>query len=198
MVEIGTISKLLTKRLENFTKDTNDLLSCINERLSSAFEIVFEVSDRKIIWTDIESIVGTDKSVILSGKMQLVIGDSILIGGETIILDEVTVNKYNKFIKFAFPIIMIELATVEELVEHMTRLSAIGGVVDMTPENLVKVLDKATEDYEEKILNDPKRVDTITRPMDILGFSTDSLTDAQIRELTIYTAEYRDFVGLLN
>lgn len=186
---IGNINKLIQDRVVKFTESTNEIIAKFSDRLVPAFQKIYNATDRRIVFTSVDGLTGTEKAVMISGQMALEIGEVIQIGDKTITLDETNVNEYNKVVKFAFPIIMLELATVDELVEHMQRLSKIGGAVNVSPESLSKILDKLADDYEEKLINDPAKVevfDTATKPDTVLGFNATGLSDEQIRKLMIY------------
>lgn len=198
MVELGNISKLLAERDEQFKRSTDKILMKISDRLTSAFRIVLKTPDAQITWNELIPLDGSSTSVYVTGTIGLKIGDVISIDSKEIVIDESTVNQYNKFIRFGFPIIMLELATVEELVEHMERVSKIGGAIDVSAEQLAKIIDKLGKTFEEKILNDPAKLsvlDSATRPTSILGFDASGLNDEQIRKLKLF--ESHD-VGMLN
>jgi hypothetical protein len=188
-MSLGNITNLLEQRLATFTTQTNEIISKFSEKLTLAFQKIYNAPGRKIVWTAIDSIKGTDKAVVVSGFMALEIGETIHIGDKEILLDETNVNEYNKLVKFGFPIIMLELATTEELVEHINRISKIGGAMEVSPEALAKILDKVSEEYHTKILSDPTKVEVVdaaTRPESVLGFDAAGLTDEQIRKLKFY------------
>ncbi len=188
-MSLGNIGKLLEQRVVTFTNQTNEIVDKFAERLTPAFQKIYNAPGRRIVWTAIDSIKGTDKAVVVSGFMALEIGETIHIGDKEILLDETNVNEYNKLVKFAFPIIMLELATTDELVEHINRIAKIGGAIEISPETLAKILDKISEDYHNKILDDPTKVaivDAATRPESVSGFDAAGLTDEQIRKLKIY------------
>lgn len=188
-MSLGNISKLLEQRVATFTEQTNVIVERFADRLTPAFQKIYNAPGRRIIWTSIDTLKGTDKAVVVSGFMALEIGETIHVGDKEVLLDEKNVNEYNKLVKFSFPIIMLELATTDELVEHIQRISKIGGAMDVTPEALVKILDKVSTEYEEKILNDPTKVevfDAATKPEEVLGFAAADLTDKQIRQLMLY------------
>lgn len=198
MTPIGTINKLLDERVDTFIKQTKEIFTKISDRLTPAFQKVYEAPDRDITWTGIEQIKGTDRAVIVSGYMMLKLGDVIKIGEDSITIDEKNVNEYNKFVKFAFPIVMLELASAEELKDHILRMSHICGAKDVAPEQLAKMLDKIADSYESSLLNDPMKVSVIesaTRPESVLGFNVGELTEDQIRKLKLY--ETREF-GTVN
>ncbi|QDJ96423.1 hypothetical protein Xoosp13_237 [Xanthomonas phage Xoo-sp13] len=189
MSHLGKIFKLLEERTAIYNTNTTDILKLAEDRLTPAFQKLFNAPNRRIVWHSIESIDGTDKAVLVSGNMALEIGETVIINDVSTVVDESNVNQYNKFVKFAFPIIMLEMATVDELIDHVERISKIGSALSMTPENLSKVLDKAAEQYEELLLNDPSKVvitDSVTKPVEVLGFPAESLTDAQIQKLMMY------------
>lgn len=188
-MSLGNISKLLEQRVETFTNQTNEIVAKFAERLTPAFQKIYNAPGRRIVWTTIDSLKGTNKAVVVSGFMALEIGETIHVGDKEVLLDEKNVNEYNKLVKFSFPIIMLELATTDELVEHIQRISKIGGAMEVSPEALVKILDKVATDYEDKILNDPTKVevfDAATKPEEVLGFPAANLTDEQIRKLMLY------------
>lgn len=189
MSNIGKIFKLLHARDTTYKTTTMDILKLVETRLTLAFQTVFESKDRAITWTSVEDMDGSAKAVMVSGSMAMEIGETVMVGNNSVVIDANNITEYNKFVKFAFPIIMLEMASTEELIEHIQRISKIGSAVSMTPENLAKVLDKAADQYEESILNDPSKVavvDTATKPDVVLGFSAETLTDDQIKRLMLY------------
>lgn len=188
-MSLGNISKMLDDRIATFTVKTNEIVNKFSDRLTPAFQKVFNAPGRTITWTAIDLLTGSTKSVMVSGYMALELGEKITVGDKEIVVDENNINEYNKFVKFAFPIIMLELATIDELVDHINRIAKIGATTEMTPEALVKVLDKVADDYQEKILNDPMKVevmDAATKPETVLGFSTAELSDEHIRKLKLF------------
>lgn len=188
-MSLGNISKLLEQRVATFTAQTNSIVEVFTERLTPAFQKIYNAPGRRIIWTTIDSIKGTEKAVVISGFMALEIGETIRVGEQEILLDEKNVSEYSKLVKFAFPIIMLELATTDELVEHIQRISKIGGAMDVSPDALAKILDKVATEYENKILEDPTKVDVLdasTKPETVLGFVATELSDEQIRKLMLY------------
>ena len=189
MTPIGTISKLLDERVETFIKQTKEIFEKISDRLTPAFQKVYESPDRMITWTNIEQVKGTDRAVIVSGYMTLKVGDVIKVGEDSITIDEKNVNEYNKFVKFAFPIVMLELASTQELADHILRMSHICGSKDVAPEQIAKMLDKIADAFETAIMNDPssfKILDDATKPSTVLGFNASDLTDEQILKLKLY------------
>ncbi len=198
MAEIGNLSKMLQQRIHTFAVQTSAIFKKIEDRLTPAFQRVFEAPDRRIVWTGIDSLDGTDRAILVSGYMGLKVGDIISIQDQTITIDEKNVNEYNKFVKFAFPIIMLELASVDELVEHMNRMSKIVTAMDVPPEQLAKMLDKIADAFETKLLNDPTKIDlidSVTKPESVLGFEASALSDEQIRKLKLYE---KHEIGTLN
>lgn len=188
-MSLGNISKLLEQRISTFTTQTMEIVNKFSDRLTPAFQKIYNAEHRRFIWTTIDAIKGTDKAIIVSGYMTLEVGEIIHIGEKEILLDETNVNEYTKLVKFAFPIIMLELATSDELVEHINRISKIGGAMEISPEALAKILDKVSDEYQNKILNDPMKVEVIdaaTKPETVLGFNSAGLTDEQIRKLMLY------------
>lgn len=197
-MSLGNIAKLLEQRVSTFTTQTNEIVAKFADRLTPAFQRIYNASGRRIVWTSIDSLVGTDKAVVVSGFMALEVGEIINVGDKEILLDETNINEYNKLVKFAFPIIMLELATTDELVEHVNRISKISGAMSLSPEALAKLLDKVSDDYQNQILNDPNKIELIdaaTKPETVIGFDAADLTDEQIRKLKLY--ENYD-VGLVN
>lgn len=185
---IGNINKLMQDRVASFTQQTAEIVSKFSDRLVPAFQKIYNTGDRAIVFTGVDSITGTDKAVMITGNMALEIGETIQIGDKSITLDETNVNEYNKMVKFAFPIIMLELATADELVEHMQRVSKIGAAMNVSSESLAKILDKIAADYEEKVLNDPAKIeifDAATKPEFVLGFKATDLSDEHIRKLKL-------------
>lgn len=186
---LGNISKLLEQRVATFMNQTNEIVDKFSERLTLAFQKIYNAPGRRIIWTAIDSIKGTDKAVVVSGFMALELGETIHVDDKEILLDETNINEYNRLVKFAFPIIMLELATTDELIEHINRIAKIGAGMEVTPETLAKILDKVSEEYQNKILNDPNKVEVVdaaTRPEIVLGFDAAGLTDEQIFNLKLY------------
>lgn len=197
-MSLGNIAKLLEQRVSTFTTQTNEIVAKFADRLTPAFQRIYNASGRRIVWTSIDSLVGTEKAVVVSGFMALEVGEIINAGDKEILLDETNINEYNKLVKFAFPIIMLELATTDELVEHINRISKISGAMSLSPEALAKLLDKASDDYQNQILNDPNKIELIdaaTKPETVIGFDAADLTDEQIRKLKLY--ENHD-AGLVN
>lgn len=197
-MSLGNIAKLLEQRVSTFTSQTNEIVAKFADRLTPAFQRIYNAPNRRIVWTAIDSLIGTDKAVVVSGFMALELGETITVGDKAILLDESNINEYNKLVKFAFPIIMLELATIDELVEHVNRISKISEAMSLTPEALSKLLDKVSDDYQNHILNDPSKVEIIdaaTKPETVVGFDATTLTDEQIRTLKLY--EKHD-LGLVN
>ena len=196
-MKIININKLLEERQKHFADKTDEILKPISEKLSEAFRKIYNAEGREFKWTGIERLEGSTKSVMVQGNMPLQIGEVVTIKDENITIDESNKNSYNRFVKFSFPIIMLELGTSEELCEHMEKISKLGSFVNVTPEQLVKLIDKAADDYDTKVLNDPSKLamfDAATKPSEVLGFSTDILSDEQIRKLKLI--EKLDFGGV--
>lgn len=198
MAELGSISKLLDQRIATFKAQTNEIFSKISDRLTLTFQTIYEAPHRRIIWTSVESLIGSNKTIIVSGYMALELGDIVTVDDNKITIDETNINEYSKLIKFAFPIIMLELATVEELVEHMQRMGKISSAMEVSAEALATMMDKIADAYENQLLNDPTKVtvfDAATKPTTIMGFSATELSDEQIRKLKLIE---RLDVGLVN
>lgn len=189
MTEIGSISKLLDERLTTFATHTADMIKKFEDRLTPAFQKVFAAPDRNIVWTSVDSLSGTEKAVMVSGVMAFKVGDLVTVGETQVTIDETNISEYNKYVRFAFPIIMLELATVDELWAHIVRINKIGASIEVTAENLAKIMDKCATAYEEAVMNNPEKIavlDSATKPTSILGFVASDLTDEQIRKLKLY------------
>lgn len=189
MTEIGSISKLLEQRLNTFATHTADMIKKFEDRLTPAFQKVFAAPDRNIVWTSIDSLAGTDKAVMVSGLMAFRLGDVVAVGETQVTIDETNITEYNKYVRFAFPIIMLELASVDELWTHITRMNKIGASVEVTAEKLASMMDKCADAYEKSVLENPEKIailDAATKPTSILGFVASDLTDEQIRKLKLY------------
>lgn len=186
MTTTPSISNLLDQRHATFLKNTTDIMAVFSARATQAFQRIFDSPNNQIFWTAIELINGSTKSAMITGMMALNVGELIKIDDKEILLDESNVNEYNKLIKFAFPLLMLELATVDELVEHINRLSKMGNLIEINQEQFAKVVDKMADEYQEKVLNDPSKLDGYTKPASVSGFSTSELTDSQILQLKIF------------
>lgn len=189
MTNKPSISSLLEQRQSTFQKNTSDIIAEFSARLTQAFQRVFDNYSSQLHWTAIDAITNSTKSVMITGVMSLNIGDLIKIDDKEILLDESNVRDYNKVIKFAFPIIMLELASVDELVDHVNRLSKMGTLLELSTEDFAKVLDKTSDEFQEKILNDPSKLDAVTKPESVSGFRTAELSDSQILQLKIFETD---------
>ncbi len=188
--KIGNLSVLLSDRTLNFTNKTNEIFEVIGSKLTSAVLEFYQQPDTKrIIWTDVEYITGSESVIIITGFMPLELGEVVDVGGNLITIDEKTILQYNKTIKFVFPLIMIELGNNQELIEHISKMHSLAHTMELSAERLSEVVGKIGKDFEEKILNDVARIkvlDTITKPSEILGFSVSDLTDEQIQKLKLF------------
>lgn len=191
MIELGTISKLIEEREELHKSKTAEMCSKISDRLTGAFRTHFKAPDKKFVWNSIDLLDGTKKAVLVSGIMMLDVGDVITIEGKPIDITEENVSHYNRYVKFAFPIVMLEVGTVEELVEHIEKITRIGSSVDVTPEDFTKILDKISDTYYSNFVNDPEkltRLEEMTKPptKQILGFDIAGLSEDQIAMLMVF------------
>ena len=189
MTDIGNVSKILSERGESFNTSTKKIFDLVGDKLTKAFQVVYNAPGQPINWTTIEMLEGSKTSVTVAGNMPLAMGEVIEIGEKKITVDETNINEYNKYVKFAFPIVMIELASAEELIEHVNRLGRIGSSVDVSPSDLSGMLDKLAKAFEEKILNDPAKISIMekaTQPKTIMGFDTADLTEEQMNKLKMF------------
>lgn len=63
-MSLGNIAKLLEQRVSTFTTQTNEIVAKFADRLTPAFQRIYNASGRRIVWTSIDSLVGTDKAEI--------------------------------------------------------------------------------------------------------------------------------------
>lgn len=188
--QIGSLSRLLNERVSGFATKTNDMFDIVGPKLTpAALEYYQQPDTKRIMWTEIEYIAKSETVVIITGFMSLELGEVVDIGGTLITIDEKSILQYNKTVKFVFPLVMLELGTHAELVEHVTRMGQLAHTMELTAERLAEVVGKIGKDFEEKVLNDPARItvlDTATKPAEILGFAVTDLTDEQIQKLKLF------------
>lgn len=180
-----SVSKLLDSRSETFRKNTSDIISKFSSKLTKAFQSYFDDPDANITWSFIEYVPSSTKSVYVTGSMALNAGQTITMGDNEITLDESNANDYTKVIKFAFPVLMLDLGTADELTTHVKRLTRLGSVLEVPENEFSNLLDKLADEYQERVLNDPSRLDVVTKPDMVSGFTTIELNDNQIMQLKI-------------
>lgn len=191
MIELGTISKLLTEREEAYKAASMSICDQISGKLTGAFRTHLKAPNKNMKWTAIELIEGTNKAVLVSGLVLLEVGDDITMDGKEIKITEENVTHYNRLVKFAFPITMLEVGTEEELVSHIEKMTKISSSLDITPEDYTRILDKLADAYHNDFVNDPQklsRLEEMTKPpiKEVLGFDTSNLTAEQVSMLEYY------------
>lgn len=183
---VESISKLMSERKTMFLKNTSDIIATFSGRLSQAFQRVLDNHDGNIHWATIEPVYGSTKSVFVSGSISLTIGEVIEVDGTPILLDEKNINEYAKSVKFAYPIIILELGTVDDIERYTRHMMKLGDSLEVSPDEFVKVVDRMADKFQEDLLDDPMRLNVVTKPDTVAGFSTNDLSDFQILSLKIF------------
>lgn len=191
MIEIGTISKLMAEREKIYKATTKSICTHVSDKLSSAFRTFLKAPDKDIEWTNIEAIEGTNKAVLVTGSVKLEVGDVITMDGKEITIDESNASHYNRFLKFAFPITMLEVGTESELLNHIEKMVVIGSAVDVTPEDFADMLEKISDTFHNDFMSDQKklaRLEEATKPKlkEVMGFDASSLSDSQVSMIQYY------------
>lgn len=191
MIEIGTISKLLVEREAQYNSCTSSICVQISDKLTGAFRQFLKAPDKSIEWTNIELLEGTNKAVMVTGLVKLEVGDVITMESKEIAIDEKNVSHYNRFLKFAFPITMLEVGTEEELLVHIEKMVTMSSMADSTPEDFVEILDKMADTFHDDFMNDPEklaRLEEVTKPKlkEVMGFDASTLSDSQVIMIQCY------------
>ncbi len=192
MTELGSINKLLKQRKEDFLTITRKAGEVYGEKLTKVFSILYNKPDIEIKWNSIELMGNSEKIVSVTGIFALELGSKVNIGGEDIIIDEENRKRYSNLAQFSFPINMLELATVEELVSFINKIAQSGSDKKISPEDLKVILEKEYDAYDEALLADPEKLESLTkptRPKEIHGFSTEGLSEEQFRQLSWYNPD---------
>lgn len=190
MTELGIIPKLIKKRKEDFITTTKSIGEVYGDKLSKVFSILYKKPELQIHWEKIDLL--SDKTVNVSGKFKLTVGEVVTVGEERVVITAENENSYNSYTTFSFPINMLEYASIEELVEFVTKISTAGGALSVDAESVQKLIEEEFDLYQNKLLNDPKKLEELTNPVTtkiIHGFTTEGLTEDQILKLSWYNPE---------
>lgn len=181
---IGSISKLLSERDHDFKSKTVDIIEIVKDRLTATFERLYEVTNLEISWYEFTPLSKSKQLIDVKGSVKLIVGEEIMVGDQTILVTEENKDQYRKSTQFVFPLNMLETATVDELFAYMKKINTAAVIVSDT--ELQKIMETESDNYANKLLEDISRLDSLTKPKEVLGFKSESLTDDQIRQLSLF------------
>jgi len=187
MTELGIISKLIKQRNEDLKSANLKIGEVYGTKLTEVFSILYKKPDLMIQWELIELL--STKTVNVSGRFQLSIGEVVKMGDTTITVTAENQSSHNRFANFTFPINMLETATAKELVDFVERISKYGETESITADDIKRKIEEEHDSYENALLEDPARLEAVTkpaRPSTLHGFSTEGLSDEQILKLSWY------------
>lgn len=184
MTEQKSLETLLTERDDSHKNSNNAMSAIYSERLTKVFSTIYSKSDIAIVWEEIDRIAASPKLVNVKGKIALTIGEKIVIGDNEIVIDENNKTMYNKYAQYVFPLNMLEHASVEEIHTYINKINSLANSVSVSELN--NTMNQEYDEFAEKLLNDASRLESATKPKTVAGFSTEGLTDYQIRVLTMY------------
>ncbi|WAX21708.1 hypothetical protein [Stenotrophomonas phage RAS14] len=187
MTELGIINKLINERNEDLKAANLKIGQVYGDKLTKVFSILYSKPNLAITWELVE--LQSKKVVNVSGRFQLEIGEVVKVGEESVTVTAENQSSHNRFANFTFPIIMLETATVEELVEFVNKISNYGAGDTITSADIRKMIEDEADTFENALLENPERLEALTkpkRPQTLHGFSTEGLTDNQFLQLSWY------------
>lgn len=190
MTELGTINKLINERNEDLKAANLKIGQVYGDKLTKVFSILYSKPDLTITWELVE--LRSKKTVDVSGRFQLEIGEVVKKGETSVTVTAENQSSHNRFANFTFPIIMLESATVEELVEFVNKVSKYGAGESITADDIRKMIEAEADLFENALLDNPERLEAVTkpsRPKTLHGFSTEGLTENQFLQLSWYNPD---------
>lgn len=186
MSEIGKILQMIKEKNAAVSKLTTDIIESFGEKLVKAYGITFDQEDIKITWGEIRQLGGNPDILVIPGKIEMNVGDIIEVENGKVTITEENIEEYSETASLMFPVIMLEVATPEELSKYMTAIFEEGGK-DEDDSKLVEFVKQQGIKFEEALLEDSDRLEALTKERFIGGFDTEGLTENQIRQLRWYT-----------
>lgn len=190
MTELGIINKLINERNEDLKTANLKIGQVYGDKLNKVFSILYSKPNLAITWELVE--LQSKKTVNVSGRFQLEIGEVVKVGEESVTVTAENQSSHNRFANFTFPIIMLETASVEELVEFVNKISKYGATESITAADIRKMIDEEADVFENTLLESPDRLEALTkpkRPSTLHGFSTEGLTEDQFLQLSWYNPD---------
>lgn len=177
------ILSLLDQREEVYNAITSNIFKQISLKLNTAVMALLPMSSA-VEWGSVEKVNGVDKCIRVMGISAPPIGRAVTVMDQRIIITPENASSYKQIVRFIFPVALLEDGDDVKILDFMKDINAISAI--LTENDLVQLLSKY-DHTEHQALHDTveyaKLLDKVTKPSEVLGFSTDNLTDDHIRQL---------------
>jgi hypothetical protein len=165
---------------------TKQIISKFEERLQTALQSLFK-TQRSMIFTDVSLLPNIENYVYVSGYLELIVGDIVLLNNKEIILDETNINSYKNQFKITISTKTLDSGEPKEILDNINDIQRLQSV--LSADDLVEYL-KNTDDLPQAELVKSKKYDDIlnkiTKPKSIDVFDVSNLTDSQISQLVYF------------
>ena len=176
-----SILSLLDQREEVYNAITSDIFERISLKLNTAVTALLPTSS-VVEWTSVEKVNG--HCIRVMGISAPPIGRVVNIAEQAVTITAENSSNYKQIVRFIFPLALLEGGSDAKILDFMQDINAISTI--LTEQDLVQLL-TAYDFSEHQALHDTveyaKLLDKVTKPSEVLGFSTDNLTDDHIRQL---------------
>ncbi len=181
-----TLLELLDFRDYTYSVLTDDATRLFSAKLTDAVN-AFLHSTVPINWQHVERITSLDGFVRVIGSSIPAIGEIIKVEDEHITITPDNATHYTQLARFVLPTTMLESGTSLQIFQFIKDVTAISSLI--SDAELEHVLREYILDDTIELTSQPAYIsmmDKITKPSDVLGFDTDTLTDAQIKSLHMF------------
>ena len=178
-----TLDGLIAYRDFIYSTLTQDIVALISGKLNSALA-EFIPNSISIEWSTMEKVPSLQSCVRMIGSSSPVLGSTAKIADKDVTVTAENARLFRNLIRFTFPIRLLEDGSEEQIISYIKDISYISTIV--TEADLEQLL--STYDFDKNIeLHDTAEyariMDKATKPKEILGFSTDFLSDEHIKSL---------------
>jgi hypothetical protein len=187
MSNIGKLQSLLDTHAESTKAQNKAFIEDFGTKMTEALADVMVSTTSKIKWQSMSALPTNSKIVVLECLILMPVGQKVSFQDKEFVITEENQNQYAQPFAFPVPCIMLEEGTVQELKDYLERLRVAGESSDKDVKFVDEFVEGVRKEFEEKLLNDEKRLDSLTEVTEIGGFSTKGLTPWQIAQLRHYT-----------
>ncbi len=182
-----TLDGLVEYRDFIYSTLTKEIIQLFSERLNEAL-IDFIPNSPEIDWNTIEKIVSLPKYVRMVGISSPVLGSIAMVDGNKITITEENSRRFKNLVRFIFPVKLLEEGSVSQIASYIKDITYISSIVsERDIENLLMNYDFTRNTPLHDVDGYAKLLDRATKPKEIMGFSTDFLSDEHIKSLFLAT-----------
>lgn len=180
-----TIKHILYERDELYLAKTKEIFDIYGTLLENC---VIDITNTKdaIEWLTIDAVQGLEDYVRICGVSTPRIGSIIVVDGNDVEVNIQNANYFKQITKFIIPMQLVESKDKEKIVRYLKDISQIINSLDEA--QVMEVL-RSYSNFDDDISNTKSynfHLDKLTKPKDILGFSTDNLSDEQMKTLKLF------------